>query len=158
MIKTFAQLLAEEKTDTIESALQAALDNANESPFWSQKVLPLAHAILSVAVPLRDQGLLFDPEGKPHERLTPALLLRWCDLVSLKTLAFTLQKSNEAGRLLRTRLPDDAAEGYAPVDLTDLGTYLGGYTVNLENEALDFPIAHYNLHTGIAGVLAPLMK
>ncbi|MHC3995352.1 hypothetical protein ACXWTF_11030 [Thiomicrolovo sp. ZZH C-3] len=158
MIKTFAQLLAEEKIDTIESALKVALNNANETPFWSQKVTPLAHAVLSVLVPLRDQGLLFDPEGKPQERLTPSLVLRWCDLVSLKTLAFTLQKSNEAGRLLRTSLPEEACTAYTPIDLTLLGTYLSGYTVNLENEALDFPIAHYNLHTGIAGVLEPLMK
>ena len=158
MIKTFAQLLAEEKIDTIESALKAALNNTNESPFWSQKVMPLAHAVLSVTIALRDRGLLFDPEGKPQERLTPALLLRWCDLVSLKTLAFTLQKSNEAGKLLRTSLPAEAVAGYTLMDLTDLGTYLSGYMVNLENEALDFPIAHYNLHTGIAGVLESLMK
>ena len=54
----------------------------------------------------------------------------------------------------------DAAQThrYSPVDLSALGSYLSGYTVNLENEALDFPIAHYNLHTGIADVLQKLMK
>lgn len=158
MIKTFAQILSQDKIDTIETTLKTALEHANESPFWSQKALPLAHAVLSVLVPLRDQGLLFDPEGDPQELLTPALLLRWCDLVSLKTLAFTIQKSNEAGRLLRTSYESGAADEYVPVDLTELGTYLSGYMVNLENEALDFPIAHYNLHTGISGVLEKLMK
>jgi hypothetical protein len=158
MIKTFAQILSEDTTETIETTLKASLEHANESPFWAQKVLPLAHAVLSVLVPLRDQGLLFDPEGDPQASLTPALLLRWCDLVSLKTLAFTLQKSNEAGRLMRTSYGSSDAEAFIPVDLTDLGTYLSGYMVNLENEALDFPIAHYNLHTGIAGVLEKLMK
>jgi hypothetical protein len=158
MIKTFAHLLAEDPIDTIESALKSALDNANESPFWSQKVLPLAHAVLSVLVPLRDRGLLFDPEGNPQASLTPELVLRWCDLLSLKTLAFTLQKSNDAGRLLRTKYDEAETRRYMPVDLSVLGTYLGGYMINLENEALDFPIAHYNLHTGIADVLQKLMK
>jgi len=158
MIKTFAQILSEEKIDTIEDALKAALDHANESPFWSQKVMPLAHAVLSVTVPLRDQHLLFDPEGNPQPSLSPALLLRWCDLVSLKTLAFTLQKSNTAGTLMRTKYGEAEAVEYAPIDLNVLGSYLSSYTINLENEALDFPIAHYNLHTGIADVLRKLMK
>ena len=158
MIKTFAQILAQESLDTIEKTLHSALDNAGESPFWAEKTLPLARAVLSACIPLRDQGLLFDPEGNPQAVLTPTLLLRWCDLVSLKTLAFTLQKSNDAGKLLRTRYGADDAARYEPVDLSLLGAYLGGYMVNLENEALDFPIAHYNLHTGIAGVLRGLMK
>ena len=158
MIKTFAQILAEEDIKTVEKTLSAALERADESLFWSQKVLPLAHAVLSVCIPLRDQGLLFDPEGYPQERLTPPLLLRWCDLVSLKTLAFTLQKSNDAAQLMRTRYAPETAGTYTPIDLTSLGSYLSSYMVNLENEALDFPIAHYNLHTGIAGVLGSLMK
>jgi len=99
MIKTFAQILAEESIETIENTLKTALQHANESPFWSEKTLPLAHAVLSVCIPLRDQKLLFDPEGNPQASLTPVLLLRWCDLVSLKTLAFTLQKSNDAGQI-----------------------------------------------------------
>lgn len=158
MIKPFARILADDPIEAIESAMKSALDRAGESPFWSQKALPLAHAVLSVLVPLRDQHLLFDPEGNPVQELTPPLLLRWCDLVSLKTLAFTLQKSNEAQTLLRTKLGADSAALYRPVDLTALGTYLSGYMVNLENEALDFPIAHYNLHTGIADVVAKLMR
>lgn len=158
MIKSMTQILAGERIETIEDALGAALEHANESPFWSQKVLPLAHAILSVCVPLRDQQLLFDPEGNPQQLLTPQLLLRWCDLVSLKTLAFTLQQSNEAGALVRTRHDRESAMRYTAIDLSDLGSYLSGYMVNLDNESLDFPIAHYNLHTGIAGVLSKLMR
>ena len=158
MIKPFSKILAEDDINTIENALKAALRHTNESPFWSEKALPLAHAVLSVCVPLRDRGLLFDPEGNLQATLTPELVLRWCDLVSLKTLAFTLQKSNDAGTLLRTKLDETLARRYAPVDLSALGSYLSGYTVNLENEALDFPIAHYNLHTGIADVLQKLMK
>lgn len=152
------QILAEESIETIENALGAALEHANESPFWSQKVLPLAHAVLSVCVPLREQKLLFDPEGNPQQMLTPQLLLRWCDLMSLKTLAFILQQSNDTGELVRTRHDHESAMRYTPIDLSILGSYLSGYTVNLENESLDFPIAHYNLHTGIADVLSKLMR
>lgn len=158
MIRSMTQILANESVESIENALRAALERSDESPFWSQKVMPLAHAILSVTVPLRDQGLLFDPEGNPVQTLTPELLLRWCDLVSLKTLAFILQHSNQAGMLARTKYTEDMAKHYAAVDLSDLGNYLSGYMVNLENEAEDFPIAHYNLHIGIADVLAKLIQ
>ncbi len=157
-MKTFAKILAEDERAAIVSALQSSLDRAQESPFWAQKVMPLAEAVLSVLIPLRDTGLLFDPEGNPRAELTPELLLRWCDLVSLKTLAFTLEKSNAAGKLERTSVDDEIAKHYEPVDLSELGSYLSGYSVNLENEALDFPIAHYNLHIGIADVLEKLMK
>jgi len=44
--------------------------------------------------------------------------------LSLKTLAFTLQKSNEAGVLLRTKLDAPLCQKYVPVDLTILGAYL----------------------------------
>lgn len=152
------QILADESLETIEKALQAALKRTDESPFWLQKALPFAHAVLSVCIPLRDQNLLFDPEGRPADSLTPQLLLRWCDLVSLKTLAFTLQKSNDSKFLLRTQYDQASAQQYEPVDLSVLGKYLSGYMINLEDESLDFPIAHYNLHIGIADVLAKLIK
>lgn len=158
MIKSMRQILADDSIDAIENALKAALSRSDESPFWAQKALPLAHAILSVCVPLRDQKLLFDPEGNPVKTLTPELLLRWCDLVSLKTLAFILQQSNQSGKLVRTKYEETAANRYKAIDLADLGGYLSGYMVNLENESLDFPIAHYNLHIGIADVLEKLMK
>lgn len=158
MIKTFAQLLRSAPETQLLAALESALSQSSESLFWKQKVPPMARALFSVLVPLRDRHLLFDPEGNPQTDLTPALVLRWCDLVSLKTLAFTLQRSNVSGRLERTRYDTDKAESYRTVDLEVLGGYLSGYTVNLENEALDFPIAHYNLHVGLAGVLETLMK
>lgn len=158
MQKPFASLLNDASASTIENALQAALDRSDESPFWSLKVMPLAHAILSVLIPLRNAGLLFDPEGKPTEKLNAALILRWCDLVSLKTLAFNLQKSNENGQLMRTRHDQSNTENYGAIDLSELGRYLSQYGIDLGNEALDFPIAHYNLHLGIADVLAKLMK
>jgi len=138
--------------------MESTLSHSDESLFWKQKVLPLAQALFSVLIPLRDQRLLFNAEGEPQTALTPALLLRWCDLVSLKTLAFTLQRSNTQGRLERTRFTPHEAARYQGIDLSALGNYLGSYTVNLDNESLDFPIAHYNLHVGLAGVLETLMQ
>jgi len=133
------------------------LATRNESPFWSDKVVPFSRAILSVLVPLRDADLLFTPEGHYVEVLTPELFLNWSDFLSLKTLAFTLAYSNEAGKLLRTKLDDEKCENYMPIDLGDLGTYLSRYTVNLENESLDFPIANYNLHQGVSNVIKSLL-
>lgn len=158
MIKSFQQILSESDTAVIMSAVKSSLERSSESPFWALKVVPFSEALLSVLVPLRDQRLLFDPEGNPRTTLDARLLLRWCDLVSLKTLAFTLQKSNETGRLERTKHPMQEAQRYEKIDLDTLGRYLSSYTVNLENEALDFPIAHYNLHIGIADVLSKLME
>lgn len=147
-------LLASGDMSAILGALSATLDRLDEAPFWRQKTLPYAEAILSVLIPLRDQKLLFDPEGNAHETLTPALFLRWCDLMSLKTLAFTLAKSNEMGKLVRTKI---ISEAYTPIDLEILGTYLSGYTVNLVDETLDFPIRNYNLHLGISNLISKIL-
>jgi hypothetical protein len=105
-------------------AIKSAIDRSDEAPFWQQKSLPYCEAILSVLIPLREQNLLFDPEGKPMEALTMELFLRWCDLMSLKTLAFTLAKSNTAQKLMRTKYDAQTAATYEPIDLEVLGTYL----------------------------------
>ena len=157
MFKSMQQLFIDDTRENILAAIKITLDNTDESPFWGEKVLPLASAILSVLVPLRDQSLLFDPEGKPSEQLTPELFLRWCDLLSLKTLAFTLQRSNKEERLERTGYDAKSASDYKKIDLEHLGTYLSSYTVNLDNEFEDFPIAHYNLHIGITDVMKKLI-
>ena len=153
MFKTMKQLLADGSREEISSAMKLSLENSDEAPFWADKALPYANAILSVLIPLRDQNLLFTPEGKPQQLLIPELLILWGDLLSLKTLAFTLQKSNTDGRLMRTGYSDDLASAYKEISLEELGSYLSSYTVNLENEFEDFPIAHYNLHIGITDVL-----
>jgi hypothetical protein len=152
-----SQLLEEGSSEEILSALKTALERADESPFWGQKVIPFAETVLSVLVPLREQQLLFTPEGKPEERLTPELFLRWCDLANLKWLAFTLQSSNRSKKLVRTRYDEEACGRYEQTDLEQLGRYLSGYMVNLENEMYDFPSAHYNLHIGIADVIKKLL-
>jgi hypothetical protein len=142
--------------EEIVSTIDKELKTRNESPFWTDKVVPFSNAILSVLIPLRDNDLLFTPEGKKAEVLTPELFLEWSDFLSLKTLAFTLAKSNEAGELLRTSLAQEDTQRYKAIDLKDLGEYLSRYTVNLEREDLDFPIANYNLHQGVSNVIKSL--
>lgn len=142
---------------TILQTLESELNSKEESPFWKDRVIPFTKAILSVLIPLRDADLLFDPEGAAQNELTPDLFLRWSDFVSLKTLAFTIQKSNEAGVLLRTKLNEQACKNYKNIDLKLLGDYLSRYSVNLQNESLDFPIANYNLHQGVSSVIKSLL-
>ncbi|MDD4854525.1 MAG: hypothetical protein PHQ22_04055 [Sulfuricurvum sp.] len=155
ILSSMSTLLKSGNSDTILGAISSTLERSDEAPFWRQKTLPYVEAILSVLIPLREQKLLFDPEGNPHEILTPALFLRWCDLMSLKTLAFTLTKSNDMGKLVRTKI---ISEVYTPIDLEILGTYLSGYTVNLINETLDFPIRNYNLHIGISNLISKILN
>jgi len=148
------------KNATLEEIIQpivAELKNRNESPFWSDKVEPFTKAVLSVLIPLRDQDLLFNPEGRYEKELTPELFFRWCDFVSLKMLAFTLEYSNEAKKLVRTKLDEEKILKYQTVDISELATYLAKYSVNMENEALDFPIANYNLHLGVTNVIKSLL-
>ena len=157
MIRTMTQLLETASKKEILSAMEAALNNTNESPFWAKRVIPFTEAVLSVLVPLRDQNLLFTPEGIPEENLNKALFLSWCDLVSLKSIAFTLQKSNLANALVRTKIDTETASRYENIDLEQLATYLSNNSIHLENEVEDFPIANYNLHVGVTGVITQLL-
>jgi hypothetical protein len=143
--------------DEITSQLAKELEMRNESPFWADKVVPFSYAILSILIPLRDKNLLFTPEGKAADALTPELFLEWNDFLSLKTLAFTLAKSNEAKELLRTSLDKEKCKQYEPINLKFLGEYLSKYTVNLEREDVDFPISNYNLHQGVSNVIKSLL-
>ena len=143
--------------ESIVTLIDTELQTRNESPFWADKVVPFSRAILSVLVPLREMDLLFNPEGKKVETLSPELFLEWSDFLSLKTLAFTLAHSNEAGALLRTSLDANECKKYEAIDLKLLGEYLSHYTVNLEREDLDFPIANYNLHQGVSNVIKSLL-
>jgi len=151
------ELFKTKDLETILSTIEKELALRNESPFWTDKVVPFSKAILSVLIPLRDNELLFTPEGNEAKELTPELFFAWSDFVSLKTLAFTLQKSNSANELLRTKLPQEKCKQYQEIDLQILGDYLSRYTVNLENESLDFPIANYNLHQGVSNVIKSLL-
>ncbi|MBU0632106.1 hypothetical protein KKA17_05630 [bacterium] len=151
------ELFRSKSADDIATALDITLQSRNESPFWMDKVIPFSRAVLSILVPLRDQNLLFNPEGKYQETLTAELFLEWMDFVSLKMLAFTIQESNEAAKLLRTSMDEAKCLTYVPIEIETLATYLTRYNVNLENENLDFPIANYNVHQGVKNVIKSLL-
>ena len=143
--------------DKITAVIDAELKRRNESPIWTTRVVPFTRAILSVLIPLRDSNILFNPEGKAIDEMTPELFFLWSDFVSLKNLAFTIQKSNDVGELLRTSLDKATCQGYKNIDLKILGDYLAQNNVNLDNEALDFPISSYNLHQGVSNVIKSLL-
>ena len=149
--RLFAESSLEEITDLIDTNLKSK----NESPFWLDKVVPFSRAILSVLIPLREQKLLFTPEGIHQDTLTAELFFTWMDFVSLKTLYFIIAESNEKGTLVRTKVQQTAA--YKPIDTKILGDYLYKYNVNLQNENLDFPIANYNVHQGVKNVIKSLL-
>lgn len=157
MNESTKELFRLKSIDDITTALDITLKSRNESPFWTDKVVPFSKAILSVLVPLRDQDLLFDPEGKYQETLSEELFLEWMDFVSLKMLAFTIQASNDVSKLLRTSLDEERCLTYKPIDIETLASYLTKYNVNLENENLDFPIANYNVHQGVKNVIKSLL-
>ena len=157
MEKETYKLFENANSEKILEKLDEELKKRNESPFWSDKVVPFSEAILSVLLPLQEQKLLFTPEGLKVEVLTPELFLDWSDFLSLKSLAFTIAKSNEAKELLRTTLTKEECQQYEPIDLKLLGEYLSKYSVNLEYENLDFPIANYNLHQGVSNVIKSLL-
>ena len=157
MIQTIGQIFQASTKEQIISMLEVALKSRNESPIWTEKVIPLADAILSVLIPLREQNLLVTPEGNTQETLTTELFLRYCDLANLKWLAFTLQKSNDTTVLERTKYEREKATNYSPIELSTLGAYLSLQTVNLEDEWLDFPIAKYNLHIGVSDLIKQLI-
>ena len=129
------ELFRSASIDEILNTIDAELKTRNESPFWTDKVIPFSKAILSVLTVLRDEKRLFTPEGRAADELTPELFLEWSDFVSLKLLYF---RSKE-------------------VDLDILGEYLSRYNVNLQKEELDFPIANYNLHQGVSNVIKSLL-
>jgi len=157
MNKESYELFENGEMETILERLDNELKSRNESAFWTLKVVPFSRAILSVLIPLRDSNMLFTPEGKHTETLTPELFFEFSDFVSLKTLAFTIQKSNLEGKLTRTKLEDSICENYKDIDLNCLGDYLSSCGVALDKESLDFPISTYNLHQGVSNVIKSLL-
>ena len=153
-MKTLKMMFEENNIKQLTQALEIALKNKNESPFFAQKVTPLVEAVFSVIIPLKEQNLLFNPEGKKIETFTFKDFLEWTDLVSLKNLYFTLKESNEKGSLTRVLFN---SSDYNSVDLEVLTDYVKRYNIHEEYEEEDFPIAHYNMHTGIASVIKEIV-
>ena len=131
--------------EEIVEVLNTELSRRNESPIWREKVAPFSSAILSVLIPLRERGMLQDPQGVKQEVLTPELFLEWSDFVSLKMLMFQIAKANGVG------------EKFEGIAVDELASYLARYSVDLEDEMKDFPIANYNLHQGVSSVIKSLL-
>ena len=142
--------------EEILEVLKIKLEQSEEPDFWKEKILPFTESILSVLIPLKEQNLLFNPEGKIVQELNSELFFRWSDLVCLKTLAFILQESNEKNKLVRTDYNDVK---YKVIDLEKLGSYLSSNRVNIVDEdSLDFPMSIYNLHIGMITIIKNLLK
>lgn len=149
-------LLENSSQKEILEILEDKLKQSDEAEFWKEKILPFTEAILSVLFPLKEQNLLFNPEGKVVNTLNSELFFRWSDLVCLKTLAFILQQSNEKNKLVRTDYKDVE---YKEIDLEKLGTYLSSNRINIiDEDSLDFPISVYNLHIGVISIIKNLLK
>ena len=156
MNDNFTKLLENSSQKEILENIEEKLKKSDEADFWKEKIIPYSEAILSVLLPLKEQNLLFSPEGKIVNSLDSELFYRWSDLVCLKTLAFTIQQSNEQNKLLRT---DYKNVDYKTIDLEKLGIYLSSNKVNLVDEdSLDFPISIYNLHQGMLTIIKNLFK
>ena len=156
MNDNFTILLQNSSQKEILENIEDKLKKSDEADFWKEKIIPYSEAILSVLLPLKEQNLLFSPEGKIVNSLDSELFYRWSDLVCLKTLAFTIQQSNEQNKLLRT---DYKNVDYKTIDLEKLGIYLSSNKVNLVDEdSLDFPISIYNLHQGMLTIIKNLFK
>ena len=156
MNDNFTILLQNSSQKEILENIEDKLRKSDEADFWKEKIIPYSEAILSVLLPLKEQNLLFSPEGKIVNSLDSELFYRWSDLVCLKTLAFTIQQSNEQNKLLRT---DYKNVDYKTIDLEKLGIYLSSNKVNLVDEdSLDFPISIYNLHQGMLTIIKNLFK
>jgi len=153
-MKTLKMMFEENNVKFLTDALEVGLKNKNESPLFAAKVTPLVEAIFSVVLPLKEQNLLFNPEGKKVENFNFNEFLQWTDLVSLKNLYFTIKESNEKGELIRTHLN---GSGYTAIDLEILRDYVKRYNIHEEYEEEDFPIAHYNLHMGVTSVIKELV-
>lgn len=82
---------ADEITDIIGNMLDTGGDNS----FWSGRALAMMKGLLSILVPLRDNGLMFDPTGKKVDVLTFSFLGKWIDMQNLKMLYFTIKEANK---------------------------------------------------------------
>ncbi|MAD42210.1 MAG: hypothetical protein CL623_07445 [Arcobacter sp.] len=154
MSDKLSELLQNNTKVEILKYIENALEKSDEAPFWKEKIVPFIDAILSVLLPLKKQNLLFTPEGKIKQNLDSTLFYEWTDLISLRTLAFTLELSNAQNKLLRTSYKDVE---YKKIDLEVLGRYLSSYKVNLVDEDhLDFPVGNYNLHIGMVTIIKSL--
>jgi hypothetical protein len=156
MDDNFTKLLQNSSQKEILEVLEDKLKKSEEPDFWKEKILPFTESILCVLLPLKEQNLLFNPEGEIVNTIDSELFYRWSDLVCLKTLAFIIQESNEKNTLVRT---DYKSVDYKVINLEKLGVYLSSNRVNIiDEDSLDFPLSVYNLHQGMVTIIKNLLK
>jgi hypothetical protein len=156
MNDNFTKLLQNSSQKEILEVLEDKLKKSEEPDFWKEKILPFTESILCVLLPLKEQNLLFNPEGEIVNTIDSELFYRWSDLVCLKTLAFIIQESNEKNTLVRT---DYKSVDYKVINLEKLGVYLSSNRVNIiDEDSLDFPLSVYNLHQGMVTIIKNLLK
>ena len=156
MNDNFTKLLQNSSQEEIIKVLEDKLKNSEEPDFWKEKIIPFTEAILSVLLPLKEQNILFNPEGQIVNTIDSELFYRWTDLVCLKTLAFVIQESNEKNELVRT---DYKNVEYKVINLEKLGVYLSSNRVNIiDEDSLDFPMSIYNLHQGMITIIKNLLN
>jgi len=156
MNDNFTKLLQNSSQKEILEVLEDKLKKSEEPEFWKEKILPFTESILCVLLPLKEQNLLFNPEGEIVNTIDSELFYRWSDLVCLKTLAFIIQESNEQNTLVRT---DYKNVDYKVINLEKLGVYLSSNRVNIiDEDSLDFPLSVYNLHQGMVTIIKNLLK
>ena len=154
MMEKFSQLLENSSKEEILKEIELRLEKSDENDFWKEKVIPFVDAILSILIPLREQNLLFNPEGDIKNKFDSELFFRWSDLVCLRVLAFIIQESNEKKQLVRTEYKN---VNYELIDLEIVANYLVSNRVNLTDEDnLDFPMTIYNLHTALNTIIKSL--
>jgi hypothetical protein len=155
MDDNFTKLLQNSSQKEILEVLEDKLKKSEEPDFWKEKILPFTESILCVLLPLKEQNLLFNPEGEIVNTIDSELFYRWSDLVCLKTLAFIIQESNEKNTLVRT---DYKSVDYKVINLEKLGVYLSSNRVNIiDEDSLDFPLSVYNLHQGMVTIIKNLL-
>ena len=156
MNDNFTKLLENSSQKEILEVLKDKLKKSEEPDFWKEKIIPFTEAILSVLLPLKEQNILFNPEGQIVNTIDSELFFRWSDLVCLKTLAFVIQESNEKNELVRT---DYKNVEYKVINLEKLGVYLSSNRVNIiDEDSLDFPMSIYNLHQGMVTIIKNLLN
>ena len=156
MNDNFTKLLQNSSQEEIIKVLEDKLKNSEEPDFWKEKIIPFTEAILSVLLPLKEQNILFNPEGQIVNTIDSELFFRWSDLVCLKTLAFIIEQSNEQNKLVRTEYKNVE---YKTINLEKLGVYLSSNRVNIiDEDSLDFPMSIYNLHQGMVTIIKNLLN
>ncbi len=154
----FNELFKSASKEKILKELDTKVRQSNEADIWTSKVIPFSSAILSILIPLREQNLLINPEGRIVKELTPDEFLRWCDMVSLKTLAFRIEASNDASMLTASKYDPSDAQKYKSIDLEELAHYLITCKVDLEDIDKDFPIVQFNVHRGVTQLIKELIQ